>query len=126
MKQNPLSTLKRAAHYVRDLYLLLKRERVLKIIGFTCAIILYGALALYVSDRYYETHGAKGIFDAIYWAIVTLSTVGYGDIVPSSKVAKFFALMIILSGPALLSLITASIASVFVERKIKEGKSSSR
>jgi voltage-gated potassium channel len=48
--------------------------------------------------------------------------VGYGDIVPSSRMGKGFALMIILSGPALLSLITASVASIFVERKIKERK----
>ena len=83
---------------------------------------MYGALAIYISDRYYQTHGSEGIFDAIYWAVVTITTVGYGDIVPSSKVGKIFALMIIISGPALLSLITATIASIFVERKIREGK----
>ena len=122
MKRNPFSAWRRVAGRARELYALFKRQRVFKILGLTCAIILYGALALYVSDRYYETRGSRGIFDAIYWAVVTLTTVGYGDIVPASKMAKFFALMIILSGPALLSLITASIASVFVERKIKEGK----
>jgi voltage-gated potassium channel len=116
------STWSRATDHAREIYTLLKRERVFKILGFTCAIILYGALALYVSDRYYETHGAHGVFDAIYWAVVTLTTVGYGDIVPTSFVARLSALMIILSGPAVLSLITASIASVFVEQKIKEGK----
>ena len=76
----------------------------------------------FIANRYYATKGAGGIFDAIYWAVVTITTVGYGDIVPSSKVGKIFALMIILSGPALLALITATIASIFVERKIKEGK----
>jgi voltage-gated potassium channel len=122
VKRNPFSALGQVAGRAREFYMLFKRKRVSKILGLTCAIILYGALALYLSDRYYETRGSKGIFDAIYWAVVTLTTVGYGDIVPTSKVAKIFALMIILSGPALLSLITASIASVFVERKIKEGK----
>ncbi|MCF8062100.1 MAG: NAD-binding protein [Deltaproteobacteria bacterium] len=112
----------RAKDHAREIYTVLKRERVFKILGFTFVIILYGALALYFADRYYDTQGARGLFDAIYWAVVTLTTVGYGDIVPTTKVAKFFALTIILSGPALLSLITASIASVFVEQKIKEGK----
>jgi voltage-gated potassium channel len=50
--------------------------------------------------------------------VVTITTVGYGDIVPTSKVGKIFALIIVISGPALLALITASIASIFVERKI--------
>ena len=62
------------------------------------------------------------IFDAFYWSVVTLTTVGYGDIVPTSTVGQVFALMIMLSGPALVSLITASVASILVERKIREGK----
>jgi voltage-gated potassium channel len=63
-----------------------------------------------------------GLFDAVYWAVVTLATVGYGDIVPVSRTAKLFAIVVILCGPIILSIITASIASIFVEKKIKEGK----
>jgi voltage-gated potassium channel len=117
------SVVTRIIEQIRHLYSLSKSERFFfTILGVTCAIILYGALAIFFADRYYNTRGADGIFDAIYWAVVTISTVGYGDITPSSRISKIFALMIIISGPALLSLITASIASIFVERKIKEGK----
>jgi voltage-gated potassium channel len=116
------SGLNRIIDQARQLYHLFKTERFFGILGFTSLIILYGALAIFFADRYYVTKGTGGIFDAIYWAIVTITTVGYGDIVPSSKIGKVFALMIIMSGPALLSLITASIASIFVERKIREGK----
>ena len=114
--------LNRIIDQMRQSYHLFKTERFFGILGFTSLIILYGALAIFFADRYYDTKGASGIFEAIYWAIVTITTVGYGDIVPSSKMGKVFALMIIMSGPALLSLITASIASIFVERKIREGK----
>lgn len=109
-------------YHIRRLYILLRDEKFFKILSITLIIILYGALAIFFVERYYNTKGLGGIFDAIYWAVVTISTVGYGDIVPTSKIGKLFALTIILSGPALLSLITASIASIFVERKIKEGK----
>ena len=105
---------------VREVYILLRNERFFKILTVIMIFILYGALAIFFADRFYSTRGVGGIFDAIYWAVVTLTTVGYGDIVPTSKVGKVFALMIIISGPALLSLITASIASIFVEKKIKE------
>lgn len=113
---------RRIIHEARQIFIQMKNERFFKILGITSAIILYGALAIFFADRYYLTKGVDGLFDAIYWAVVTITTVGYGDIVPSSQIGKIFALMIILSGPALLSLITASIASIFVERKIKEGK----
>ncbi|MBW1667461.1 MAG: NAD-binding protein [Deltaproteobacteria bacterium] len=112
----------KAFSFFRYGYQHLMKERFFKILTITCIIILYGALALFFTDRYYITKGATGIFDALYWAIVTIATVGYGDIVPVSKAGKIFALMIILSGPVLLSFITASVASIFVEKKIKEGK----
>ena len=110
----------RAARRMGHFYSTLRKKRFFKILGITCIIILYGALALFISERYYITKGAGGIFDAVYWAVVTIATVGYGDIVPHSTTGKVFALMIILSGPVLLSLVTASIASVFVEKKFRE------
>ena len=112
----------RLFEWIKDYYNLFREEKFFKIIGVTSLIIMYGALAIFFADRYYQSKGSTGILEAIYWAVVTITTVGYGDIVPSSGIGKVFALMIILSGPALLSLLTASIASIFVERKIREGK----
>ena len=106
---------------IRDIYVLLKREKFFKILGLTSIVILFGALSIYFSDHYYASKGIAGILDAVYWSVVTIATVGYGDIVPLSKLGKFFAMIVILSGAVLLSLVTATIASIFVERKIREG-----
>ena len=113
---------RRALVQVKDLFVVLKKEKILKLLGATWAIILLGATSLFIADRYYATKGAAGILDAIYWAVVTIATVGYGDVVPNSAVAKLLALVIILSGPALLSLLTASVASMLVQKKIREGE----
>jgi voltage-gated potassium channel len=113
---------RRAFIQAKDFFLVLRKERILKLLGATCAIILLGATSIFIADRYYATKGAAGILDAVYWAVVTIATVGYGDVVPSSPVAKLLALVIILSGPALLSLLTASMASMLVEKKIREGE----
>jgi len=113
---------RRVAAQVKDFILLLRKDRILKFLGATCAIILLGATSIFIADRFYATRGVAGILDAIYWAVVTIATVGYGDVVPSSPLAKVLALVIILSGPALLSLLTASIASMLVEKKIREGE----
>ena len=107
---------------LRQFYRLLRDEKFFRILAIALIIIMGGALAIFFADQYYITRGTYGIFDAIYWAVVTITTVGYGDIVPDSKISKLIALMIIVSGPVVLSLFTASIASIFVERKIKEGK----
>ena len=113
---------KRALVQVKDFFVVLKKEKILKLLGVTWAIILLGATSLFIADRYYATKGVAGILDAIYWAVVTIATVGYGDVVPNSAVAKLLALVIILSGPALLSLLTASVASMLVQKKIREGE----
>ena len=113
---------RRALVQVKDFFVVLKKEKILKLLGVTWAIILLGATSLFIADRYYATKGVAGILDAIYWAVVTIATVGYGDVVPNSAVAKLLALVIILSGPALLSLLTASVASMLVQKKIREGE----
>lgn len=53
--------MKRITSGLRETYSLLKREKFFRIIGIACVIILFGALALYLADRYYETKEAGSL-----------------------------------------------------------------
>ena len=57
-----------------------------------------------------------------WWAIVTMTTVGYGDFSPATPAGRMFAVLIMFIGISLVSLLTASISSIFVAQKIREGK----
>lgn len=57
-----------------------------------------------------------------WWAIVTMTTVGYGDHYPTTPAGRIFAVVVMFAGISLISLLTATISSVFVARKIREGK----
>ena len=60
--------------------------------------------------------------DGLWLAFVTASTLGYGDIVPSTNGSRAFAMFVVLIGLAVLSLVTASVAAMFVgteERQIE-------
>ena len=57
-----------------------------------------------------------------WWAIVTMTTVGYGDFSPETPGGRIFAVLIMFIGISLVSLLTASISSIFVAQKIREGK----
>ena len=57
-----------------------------------------------------------------WWAIVTMTTVGYGDFSPETPEGRMFAVFIMYAGITLVSLLTASISSIFVAQKIREGK----
>lgn len=61
-------------------------------------------------------------FDGLWWSLVTITTVGYGDKFPQSVAGRIFAMLLMLSGIALTTLISGTIASIFVERRIREGK----
>jgi voltage-gated potassium channel len=55
--------------------------------------------------------------DALWWAVTTITTVGYGDRFPISPAGRGVAVVLMVSGIALFGIITASIAAYFVEQK---------
>jgi len=57
-------------------------------------------------------------WDGIWWAWVTVTTVGYGDIVPTTPAGKLFGALLILLGVGLFSLMTASFSSFFIGRDV--------
>ncbi len=107
---------------IKETYRSLKRSKVFTILGVTTGIIFFGAVGLYLLDGYYRGKGTAGILDTLWWALVTITTVGYGDVVPHSTLGRIVGMILMLSGVVLVSLFTATIASIFVERKIKEGE----
>ena len=65
----------------------------------------------------------KTLHDGLWLAFSTAATVGYGDMVPSSTASRIFSVFVVLLGYGLLSLVTASVAAMFVgtqERKVEQ------
>lgn len=108
-------------HSLRAFFFVLKRERFFPILGITLVILLGGAISLYLLER--EVNKTiDNLGDAIYWAVISMTTTGYGDITPSTAGGRVIAAAVVVSGLVLLSIVTATVSSVFVERKIREGK----
>ena len=61
--------------------------------------------------------GFKNIEDGIWWAWVTVTTVGYGDVVPATSGGRLLAGLVMLLGMGLFSLITANFSAFFVARE---------
>ena len=60
------------------------------------------------------------VWDGIWWAWVTMSTVGYGDVAPGSGAGRLFAALLILFGVVLLSLLTANFAAFFISDDVEK------
>jgi len=86
-------------------------------------IVFISGVSLYVFEAKTNPN-VHTLLDAFYWAFVTISTVGYGDITPQSNEARVFTIIIILSGLGLISFFTSIIVSSFTEKidEIKEAK----
>jgi voltage-gated potassium channel len=74
------------------------------------------ALAVYASERHAPGASITSFGDAIWWALSTVSTVGYGDVVPVTIPGRTFAVMLMLGGIAIVGAATATIVSAMNER----------
>lgn len=60
------------------------------------------------------------IWDGMWWAWVTMATVGYGDVVPKTAPGRLFASLLIMFGVVLLSLLTANLAAFFIGSEVEK------
>jgi len=88
----------------------------------TLTIIMVTAGAVYYFEYQQSSSNINNIWDGFWWAIVTMGTVGYGDKYPVTAGGRFVGILLIFTGVGLMSLFTATIASAFVERRMKEGR----
>ena len=82
------------------------------LLGGIVVIVLVCALIMrLLPDTSFPTYG-----EACWWAVQTVTTVGYGDVVPKSVAGKFVAGVLMIVAVAFVSLLTASISASFVRR----------
>ncbi len=105
--------------YVATLIRTLQRERVFALILAVVSLIFLGAVGFALTEPGEGTWLVR-LGRGAWWALVTLTTVGYGDVVPITTLGRLVAAGVILGGVLSLSLITATVASVFIERKFRQ------
>jgi len=91
---------------------------------FASIVIFVSSVLIYVMEANDEASPINTLFDAIYWSIVTISTVGYGDVTPISSEGRFVAMIVITAGIAVLAFTTSLVVSALTEKldEIREVK----
>ena len=113
--QPAMSTLKtNVARPFLTLVAFLHRENLFRLMGVIVVLVVLGAAGL----TYFEEN--RPFPDALWWSIVTLTTVGFGDISPTSLGGRLIGVVLMFFGIGVLGTFTATIAGVFVERRLRK------
>jgi voltage-gated potassium channel len=93
-----------------------KRIELVTLFIFMAFITFTAATAIFFFEADQQDAQIGGFFDSVYWALVTMSTVGYGDITPHTTEGRVITLVLIIAGLGVISFFTSIIVSAFGEK----------
>jgi voltage-gated potassium channel Kch len=82
------------------------------IVATTLLIVIIGGIAIRALDR----DEYSSVWEGMWWALQTVTTVGYGDVTPTDPLGKLVGVAVMLQGVAFVVIVTAAVTSTFVER----------
>jgi voltage-gated potassium channel len=83
-------------------------------------VVLLAAIMVWHVEHDYPQSSIHSITDALWWAVTTVTTVGYGDKYPQSPEGKAVAIGLMILGIAIFGLVSATLASYFIESETKD------
>jgi len=93
------------------------RSKVAYLLILALTVIMFSSTAIYTAEAELESSSIKSFFDAIWWSFTTVTTVGYGDIVPTTIEGKTIGIMLMIFGIIVWSGIISLLTTAIIERK---------
>jgi voltage-gated potassium channel len=93
------------------------RKAVLLIVAVATTLAFSAAILVHIVDPAIGSFG-----DALWWAVSTVTTVGYGDVVPTSASGRLAGVLLMLTGIALIPVITSVTVSILVSQRTREAQ----
>lgn len=107
------------------LYIFIERKFELYTLALlTIVVIFFGSTVMFIYEGTGVNDKINHYFDAVYWSLITISTVGYGDIIPVTVEGKLVTLILIINGILVIAFSTSIVTTGLVERMklIKESR----
>ncbi len=131
VRQHPIALLAvplpplRIVFSLRLITSLFRRGHIQRFLLAAVLLLANGALIVFFSERRAPGANITTVGDAMWWAIVTVTTVGYGDVYPVTVLGRFTATGIMLVGLLTIAVITAQVSASFMDqsrRRSNDGK----
>lgn len=113
--------MKRKKSVVAFIRVLFRSVSGLRLILLFTLVLLLSSLVVFLIENA-RNDGFGTFFDSLWWTIVTVSTVGYGDRCPESISGRIVAVLVMFLGVGVMGTVTGRIASFLMERQMKEEK----
>ncbi len=107
---------------IRNIFVSLTDDPLFRIGFILIAIIILTVLLFFFSERNINRENVRNLFDSLWYTIVTLTSVGYGDITPVSIFGRIIGITTMLFGVIFVAAVTGKISSFLVDRQLRRGK----
>jgi voltage-gated potassium channel len=91
------------------------KEQILLFLFTTLILIYFSSVGIYYFENEAQPEHFSSIFDSLWWAIITLTTVGYGDVYPITVGGKIFTFFILMIGLGIVAIPTGIISSALTK-----------
>jgi voltage-gated potassium channel len=95
------------------------KNRILYVVLLSLITVTMGAFTMYVVEHNASDSKITSLGDAFWWAAVTVTTVGYGDVYPVTVEGRVIATVIMVIGIAILSILISTVGAQFIESKMQ-------
>ena len=94
------------------------RPKIIVFILYISLVVVVLGTLMYIVEG--QKNGFESIEDSIYWSVVTLTTVGYGDVVPVTSLGKTISVLIMLLGYAIIAVPTGIVSAEFAKNDLEQ------
>ena len=101
--------------------LLIAREEIIAFLGLAFFLIYVSAAGIWYFESEVQPENIGSVFDGFWWAIITLTTVGYGDVYPITTGGRIFTIMMLIVGLGVISIPTGIFASALTRARNESG-----
>ena len=102
--------------------LLIAKEELILFSLMALTIIYLASVGIYYFENPVQPHIFSSIFQSMWWAVVTLTTVGYGDIYPITTGGKIFTFLVLIIGLGIVAIPTGIVASALSTAREKKNR----
>ena len=101
---------------------MIAREELILFACVTLLLLYFAGAGIYLFENPAQPESFSSVFDGLWWAVATLTTVGYGDVVPITVGGKLFTFVVLLLGLGVVAVPTGLIASALAKAREEESE----